>query len=253
MLALVLLAPAIAWEPPPFDPQRSTRRFRLVGSDLFDVLALPALLQALHERAPRVDLAVLPAPGASMADRLETGELDLAVVPVLDHVAEDVESSLGELRQRTLFRDQLRCYFRADHPRLAEREGIDLELYCELAHLLISPGGEGPGLIDDALEEHGRSRRIALRLPTFASAPAITAQSDLVLTAPSSLAAVLNVGETLRSLPCPLPVGGHAVTIVWHPRFNEDQGHRWLRELLLEVTQSLPLRGARSRKVTSGA
>lgn len=229
------LARALA-EPEPFDPATSRRCVRLSSPDLFDILVLPVLLTDLREHAPGVDVAVVPRP-PRLHEALETGEVDLAIEPrLLDDQPFSDDEPGAQLRQRTLFRDSMRCFVRAGHP-LAGRRRLSVRAFARLDHVLVSPTGSGPGLIDRALEPHGLRRRIALRVPQFSTAIAALAGSDLVLTAPRSLAGSPLAGG-LVDFAVPLALPEHAITMVWHPRFGEDPGHRWFRERMREVTRS---------------
>jgi DNA-binding transcriptional LysR family regulator len=245
---LLSLARILA-EPHAFNPGEATRTFRIVSPDLFDALVLPALLRRIGREAPSVDLAVVPTP-KRLADSLETGDVDLAIYPVLlDPKPFDLGAEVApELQSRTLFRDSFRCFVRAGHPLLAKRR-FTAEAYAGLDHVLVSPGGEGPGVVDRVLRQQGLERRIALRVPHFATALEVVRQSDLVLSAPSSLAKC-TTASTLVSRAIPIDVPEHAITMIWHPRFGEDPGHRWLRDLMVEVTDgvpSLPKRQTRRR------
>jgi DNA-binding transcriptional LysR family regulator len=236
---LLSLARTLA-QPEPFEPGRARRTFRLVSPDLFDVLVLPALLRSVGKEAPGINLAVVPSP-PSLNDSLETGEVDLAVYPVLlDPQPFDLGTSVdSHLRQRTLFRDSFRCYVRHDHKAASGRRKLSLERYVDLRHILVSPGGQGPGVVDRVLQARGLERRIALRVPHFSTALAILAESDLVLTAPASLTHYPYTAK-LASIPTPIGLPEHAITMLWHPRFTEDPAHRWFRELLVEVTAAIP-------------
>lgn len=226
---LVALSRALAG-PEAFEPQRSDRTFRMVAPDLFEVLALPALMRRLRSEAPNVDLAVLPVDWQRLAAQLETGEVDVAIQVV--SAPPDVLPGLAPqgLVRRVLFREGYRCFVRADHPALADG-GLSLERYLALPHAMVSPSGERPGLVDAALAELGHTRRVALRLPHFGAAPAFLAHSDLVLTAPAALARVVDASIAVVAPPLTLPE--HAVTVVWHERYAEDPGHRWFRDLVV--------------------
>ncbi len=232
---LVSLARTLA-EPAAFEPEHASRTFRIVSPDLFDALVLPTLLQRLGHEAPSVDLAVIPMP-KRLSDSLETGDVDLAIYPVLlDPEPFDLGTQIdAELQSRTLFRDSFRCFLRSDHPAITGRRKLTLQTFTRLNHVLVSPGGEGPGLVDRILHARGLERRIALRVPHFATALEVIAQSELVLTAPSSLSRC-STASTLASRPAPLEIPEHAITMIWHPRFTEDPAHRWLRELMIDVT-----------------
>jgi len=236
---LVSLARTLA-EPQPFEPEHASRTFRIVSPDLFDALVLPTLVQRLDQQAPGVALAVVPTP-KRLSDSLETGDVDLAIHPVLlDPHPFDLGTQVdAELQSRTLFRDSFRCFVRNDHPALSGRRRLTLKAYTRLSHILVSPGGEGPGVVDRILHALGLERRIALRVPHFATALEVIAQSDLVLTAPSSLSQC-STASSLASRPTPLDLPEHAITMLWHPRFTEDPAHRWLRQLMLDVTHAVP-------------
>ena len=243
---LVSLARTLA-EPEAFAPEHASRIFRIVSPDLFGALVLPALLQRLGREAPSVDLALVPTP-KRLADSLETGDIDLAIYPVLlDPVPFDLGTQVDAgLQSRTLFRDSFQCFARQDHP-LLESGGFTLKAYTQLNHILVSPGGEGPGVVDRILHEEGMQRRIALRVPHFATALEVLAQSDLVLTAPSSLAKCSSASG-LASRRAPLKIPEHAITMIWHPRFTEDPAHRWLRDLMVDVTEGVPSLPSKRRR-----
>lgn len=243
------LARALA-DPEPFEPARCRRRFRIASPDLFDVLVLPPLLSRLASEAPLVDVAVVPRP-VRLDHALETGELDLAIEPrvIEDEPQATTEPALDQLQQRTLFRDSMRCFVGAGHP-LAGRRRISLEAYAALDHVLVSPRGTGPGLVDRYLQQQGLRRRVVLRVPHFSSAVAVLARSELVLTAPRSLSRA-PLGTELCDFATPLSIPSHAITMVWHPRFAEDPGHRWFRECLREVAQPLSPGPGRRRTQSS--
>ncbi|MEM7151834.1 MAG: LysR family transcriptional regulator [Myxococcota bacterium] len=224
--------------PPRFEPSTTQRTFRLASLDIFDMLALPRMLRRLEHEAPGVDLAVVPRP-SRLSDALETGDLDIAIVPVLldDEPFARALQPEPELRQRILLRDTLRCFVRPEHP-VAGKRRLSPRRYAELAHVLVSPTGEGPGVVDRFLAPQGLQRRIALRVPQFAAALSVVADGDLVLTAPRSLADCA-LASAMVNLPVPIAVPKHAVTMVWHPRFHEDPAHRWFRQQMVEVTRAM--------------
>ena len=234
---LVSLARTVA-EPRPFEPAETTRTFRIVSPDLFDALVLPALLRRFEHEAPGVDLAVVPTP-KQLADLLETGDVDVAIYPVL--LASDpfpFSSQLdSELQRRTLFKDTFRCFVRDEHPALSHGN-LDRDAYVAERHVLVSPGGEGPGIVDEQLASEGLVRRITLRVPHFASALEVVRESDLILTGPASL---VHLAGAVGVTSCASPVGvpAHAITMMWHPRFSADAAHRWFRDVLVDVTRAL--------------
>lgn len=228
-----------------FDPRRAQRAFSLAAPDLFHALLLPPLLDRLRHEAPGVDLSVVAEDHRALAVQLETGDLDVAVLP---HVDEEEGAAAPGLMRRALLRDRFACLMRADHPILRAKAGhrrlrrdaarLKLEDYAKLSHILVSPQGEGPGVVDRALARRGLSRRVVLRVPSFVSALAIVGKGDLVLTAPTALSRLAPSPHAVASLPAPLALPGHTVHLLWHERFTHEPGHRWLRELIAEVASA---------------
>jgi DNA-binding transcriptional LysR family regulator len=89
--------------------------------------------------------------------------------------------------------------------------------------------------VDRVLAEHGRRRTVALQVEGFGVAPGLVSDSDLVLTAPASLARLTRpMGIVDVEPPVPLPT--HGIAMLWHRRFGAEPGLRWLIEQVAEVT-----------------
>jgi DNA-binding transcriptional LysR family regulator len=247
---LITLGRALS-APPAFEPRHARRSFVLASVDLFDVLVMPVLLARIRAEAPGIDVSVLTASDRQLAEQLETGEVDAAIVPQM-HGRRDVAEAGGTgLVRKTLFRDRFVCLLRADHPALAgapkrrrdtAARQLTLETYLSLSHALISSSSAGRGLVDELLSAQGRTRRITLRIPHFYSALAIVAQSDLVLTGPEGLVSLARPDLNVVALPVPIAVPEASVNLVWHERFGNDPGQRWLRELTADVARSVQAR-----------
>lgn len=208
-----------------WDPATASRSFRVATGDYVSVRLLPPLLERLGRDAPRVDLDIRAADLQRNSAQLETGELDLLVA------LDDVDAP--GLRRRALLHDRFACLVRAGHPQVAD--GLDLDLYCRLPHVLIAPRGDSGSFVDSALAAMGRRRRVALRVPYFLVAPLVVARSDMVLTAPVLLARELAAHYPLQIVPAPLDLPGFTLHLVWHERFEDDPGHRWLRDAMVAV------------------
>ena len=225
-------------EPAGFEPATSTRTFVVASVDLFTWVVAPTVVQRLAEAAPGVSL-IVRALGQGLGEELEAGQVDLGVVPILED-PEPFDRGLqlpGSLRQRVTFRDGHRCFVRKGHPALASTKRIGRRTYAQLHHVLVSPRGSGPGIVDRALAEAGLSRHVRLRVPSFSAALRAVAHSDLVLTGPTALE---GLQSGVRSLSVPVPLPKHAITQVWHPRVDADPAHRWFRDLLRDALRQGP-------------
>lgn len=228
--ALIAVRRALT-EPDAFEPATARRVFRMHAIDLFDALFLPTIYERVASSAPGVDIASVPSPESGLEDALEMGELDVALVPVLDG---DRPPGGAELLCRQLFHDPMRCFLRRDHPSLKDG-ALCLDEYVAARHILVSPGGTGPGLVDDALSALDRRRRVVLRVPQFTAALPALEHGDLLLTAPASFARL--VAPTILAVEPPLPLPGHDLWLLWHRRFADEGGHRWFREVVVAACE----------------
>jgi DNA-binding transcriptional LysR family regulator len=85
--------------------------------------------------------------------------------------------------------------------------------------------------IDRALEALGTPRRIAVSMPYFALAPSILPGTELILTIAAQLAHDNADRARIRVLAAPREFGELRFYAVWHPRFDQDPSHRWLRHV----------------------
>lgn len=211
---------------PAFDPATAQRDFTLAMSDIFSLQCVPPMLDILAREAPHIDLNVRPSSLGRDADLLEAGELDAALFVALE--------DRSVLRARKLYSEDFVCVVREGHPDV--RGALPLDLYVKLSHALISPRGSGMSFVDTALAQRGLARRIALRVPFGLAAPIIVAQSDLVLTAPRSIAETFVRLAPLRLFDPPIEVRGFSVYLVWHERNDRDPAHMWLRDAMVRAT-----------------
>ena len=207
-----------------FDPSTSRRPLTLAAVDQAEVAYLGPAMRALQVRAPRVDV-IVRSPGPGIYERLESGDVDLLVAPFVPDRA--------GMRQRTLLEDRSVVLVRNGHPVI--EQGLNLDRYCELAHIMVSPNGStGASPVDIALEAVGMSRRVALQVPRFAGAAFMVVQTDMTLTTADGFARAAQRHLPLTVLPCPLELPRTRILMAWHERFDRDPAHRWFRDFLAD-------------------
>ncbi|MCK9988453.1 MAG: hypothetical protein AzoDbin1_04925 [Azoarcus sp.] len=218
-----------------FDPQSAERTFRLLLSDIGEVVYLPRLMRRLEEIAPAVNIQVLQLPRESYPEAFFSGEADLAIgfLPGLKS---------GFYQQR-LFADTYGCLVRTNHPRI--ESNLSLEQFLGESHVLVEPGGSRymtvahqtstTTLIEHYFAEHGLARRIGLRVPHFLAAPDVVQSTDLIATVPSYVIRATRPRPELKLLQLPLNVPRFEIRQFWHQRNHDDAGHRWLRGVIAEL------------------
>ena len=234
--ALRALNAAVA-SPPSFDPARTVCKVSIVMPDLLAAFA-PELVSRVAEAAPGVALRFVGVSG-DLSSVLAGSELSLALVPAR-FAAEDMQTrAVGELR--------FAVAGRRNHPALARR--LTLERWLAERHVVMSVGMERSNVIDEELSRRGLTRRVGLVVPSFLAGLLSLKRSDLLMNVPVPLVddAAKQLGLRVREAPLPLP--RLRFSLVWHPRFQHDSAHVWLRQQVLESVRYafIKRRSARSR------
>ncbi|HYQ04871.1 MAG TPA: LysR family transcriptional regulator [Polyangiaceae bacterium] len=202
---------------PAFDPKRARRLFSLGMADYVQALVLPPLLRSLQQAAPAIDLNVLTFP--NLSELLQSGNLDLAI-SVAGAIAPGLSSQV-------LFDDGFVCMVRKGHPLVQSK--LTLERYLALRHVLVAPSGTSGSFVDSELERRGLVRRVALRVSSFLMAPVVVAETDFISTTPELLARRMAKRFALQLVPAPVQIPRFDLSLAWHPRFDDDPAHQWLR------------------------
>jgi DNA-binding transcriptional LysR family regulator len=213
-----------------FEPQEVEQTFRVAINNYAALVMAPQLAATVAREAPSVTLDLRPSGTMAVADRLDRGELDLA----LGNQAAPGER-FSDLR---LLDDQFACVLRKEHPAVGSDGGIDALKLAELPHLEVSSTGEGTSFVDDELAQLGLERRVSLRAPLLAAA-GILAQSDMIAIIAERAARVFAAGAPLRVLPLPFKSPALTVAMLWHRRVEDQPGHRWLRGIVSRLSRAL--------------
>jgi len=213
----------IVSEPMVFDPLMSDRVFSIGANDnagaTIGVRLIPRLQPAGQ---PGIRLALRSIDYGKLAGQLETGELDVALV------GENMVPSA--MSHQSLSMDEYRLAQRKDHPRGKTAPG--LEEYVELKHILVSGEGGGfHGFVDDILRSKGLTRRVDVSVQYYGIVPLLLQATDLVCTLPARF--LDRYADALDALPLPFETRRFSLHAAWHPRFDNDPGHVWLRQQLV--------------------
>ncbi|MFN6976761.1 MAG: LysR family transcriptional regulator [Gemmobacter sp.] len=205
-----------------FDPCSAAGLIRVAALDAEQAVLIPPLAARLRARAPGLTLSVLPLGRAAAMEALAEGRADLA----LGFVWNMPETICGE----RLYEESFLVAGRPEA--LPAAPALDLDTYCAADHVLIAPGGDLRGVVDDQLAAMGRARRVVLGLPAFLPALAAVAASDALVTLPARVARAFAPGFGLVTATPPLEVRRFPVSAFWHRRNEADPRTIWIRQQL---------------------
>lgn len=217
--------------PAPFEPTTSERSFVIAASDHAQLLLFPALAKTL-ERCPGLRIRVVPLPRDFPAQPLEAGELDLVVG--IFNLAPGDRVPTG-LKRQLVVEEAYVVVARRDHPLFRGR--LDLKRAAGYPRLHVAPRGGAEGARERAVKDP-LQQNIRVFTPHYLIAPWTLAATDLVAAIPERLARRFAEAFPLRIAPLPVTAPPVRVHQVWHPRAQEDPGHRWLRDEVLRCARA---------------
>ena len=199
------------------------RTFTIRTSEGFVENFGPQLIKITAHQAPGLRLRFMQKPNKDSAP-LRDGTVDLETGVV-------EATTAPELRVQALFRDRHIGVVRKGHPLTQGK--MTAARYAAGQHISVSRDGYERGPLDDALQVQGVNRNIVTIVGVFATAVGLARASDLIASVPERHTGVMRAGMHSFSIPVPLPT--FTVSLLWHPRLDADQAHRWLRSQILSV------------------
>ncbi|ENL6920936.1 LysR family transcriptional regulator [Klebsiella aerogenes] len=214
----------IVRQPHAFDPFTANRRFSIAASDYaVNVIGAPVvrLLSNTSGSGIHVSFQNLLCESAS-ATLLERGDVDLLIGRR--------ENLQPVVKARKLFEDSFVVAQRKEHPR--GTVSFTIGSYCACDHLLVSPAmGNMWGIVDNVLENLGCQRRVSMSVQQFMLAPPLIENSNLLCVLPNRF--VRQFSDRLDFFPLPFDVPTINIFAAWHPRFDADPAHIWIREQII--------------------
>jgi DNA-binding transcriptional LysR family regulator len=225
--------------PSSFDLATARVTFRLAMADATAALWLPALVRLIEGEAPGIDVRMSPLMTRDPRPMLLHGDIDLAIGFFPGVVAQLAGGPETPVRHEQLYSGKYVCVMRKDHP-LAKGE-LTLDAYCNADHLLVSGSGRARGLVDEALTQLGRERRILLTVNQFFTGGKVVANSDLLTVLPRHLIASTGMTGALIAKDLPFPMPDVHIDMLWHERDARSPAHKWLRQHLKVITATTTL------------
>ena len=203
------------------------RTFTLRTSEGFVENFGPDLIARVGEEAPGVRLRFVQKPNKDSAP-LRDGTVDLETGVV-------EKTTAPELRVQALFRDRYIGVVRKGHP--LSKGKITPSRYAAGRHICVSREDRDKGPIDEALRPFELERKVVTIVGGFSTALGLARASDLIASVPERHTGNLRAG--MHSFPLPVPVPEFTVSLLWHPRLDADQAHRWLRGHVRDICAAI--------------
>ena len=214
-----------AIKPEEFEAKSARRTFRVALPDIaLDTLWIN-IRQLFEKEAPGINLHAVPYTIACTKPMLDNADVDLVIG--------QSNRSLDNICTEHLFDTSYVCVMRKNHPLAGHR--LSVEDFSSADHLLVSLSGDISSPTDQALQQLGLKRRIAMTVNKFSSAVPIIKQTDLIAILPTDLLhSHLDCNELSIGHP-PLDIPHSSISMLWHMRQTKDKGLFWLRSHMKQI------------------
>jgi DNA-binding transcriptional LysR family regulator len=199
------------------------RTFTIRGEESNVGVFASAISKSVHSKAPKVTLR-FTSQGEEAIGPLREGTVDLDIG--------NIKLRGPEIKIQKLFVDRFMGVVRSGHP--LARAKVTAKRYVEHEHVSASRRGLAWGPIDSALAGMGLKRKVSLIVPGFYNALMIAATSDLIAAVPEHLTKSALALYGLHVFPLPVSTGTVRISLAWHPRFDADPIHRFVRECIVK-------------------
>ena len=205
-----------------FDPETSTRVFRLSLSGLGELAFLPKLAGPVFSEAPKVKIHNTSVPADRLTDALEAGDIDCAI-GIIDVSAQGV-------RTQPLFGE----HYVAVAGAALKHEPRSVDELRSRQLVVSAPAVSYATDIANLLDHHGLQASVALQLANFGALPHLLATLPFASIVPGQYAQQLEAAGQGRVLPVELSQPGSTARMIWHARSDADEACIWLRRHIVE-------------------
>jgi len=209
-----------------FDPATVRTEFRLVMTDVAEIVFLPRLLEHLKRVAPQATILCDTLPKESLQQALKDGTADLALGYFPDLAAQS-------FYHQRLYRHTFACIVRRGHP--LDQGQMTALAFSQLGHVVVTSVTRSANLLESCLRARRIERHVVLRTPHHLSLPAIIESTDLVATVPLAVAVWFAQHGAVDVVALPFRPPVFEVQQHWHRRFHQDARHQWLRQQVSQL------------------
>lgn len=205
-----------------FDPVSARRDFAIALNDNAATMVGLSLVERIRQLGnPQLRVALFQVGSDEASDLAARGRVDLVI---------GTRAFLpAGLREQELLGDAFLVAQRKGHPR--GTAPMSLEAYCAFDHVLVSPRGGYHSAIDDQLGKMGLARRVTVSVQNYTIVPSLLERTDCLATLPARF--LSRFDGSIDVFDPPIELEPFRLLAGWHPRFDDDLGHQWLRSQLM--------------------
>ncbi|MDR9753365.1 LysR family transcriptional regulator [Pseudomonas sp. SZMC_28357] len=205
----------------PFDPAQAFAQVNICGADYAHYVALAPRLSDIREQAPHLKLILSELQIDSLAGKMASGEIDIAI-----SLPEYVPANFP---RRTLFHEHYVCV--AQEASELCHGVVSLDALARQPHVVVSPARANlQGSADGWFEQRGLQRNIILSVPHFLLVGQMVKATGAVAFIPSRL--LPYPGLKIVQLEENVSPPGYELIVAWHPHSASSPLINWIVNML---------------------
>ncbi|GGG25360.1 LysR family transcriptional regulator [Rhodococcoides trifolii] len=212
---------------PEFDPSESTREFTMLVSDYGISVLGDTVAGLLAEEAPHARLRFGPTSPdvVGHADRTLLGS-DVLLMP---------HGFITDLPHADLYQDEWVIVVSSDNDGVAD--ALTDDQLRTLPWVLVYHGQTASTPAARQLRMMGIEPRVQVVTESFLTVPSLIVGSDRIALLQQRLVRLLPLNAGIRTLPSPVPLAPMVEAMWWHPVYDRDPEHVYLRDLVVRAAR----------------
>lgn len=207
-----------------FSPADSEIDLVIAANDFQSSLLMPPFYRKVKRQLKRFTLNIV-SPQIPSVELIREKKCDLAIA--------GFRPDSADIMQRPLFQMETAVYY---DPSMREAPH-SLQDYLDSAHIGLSFLQKFKGGVDDVLRRQGTPRMVEITVPNFSSVATFLRGTKMLATLPPLMK--LTEMRDFEYAPLPFDYSAGKMHMIWHQSFQEDEQHKWLRDEMVEVVDSL--------------
>jgi len=213
----------------PFAPHTSTRTFHIGMSDYIAFVLLPPLMHKLSRLAPDIKIVQHAVNHMDSLKTIDDHHLDIVIG--------DFKSVPQSLKTIPLFTDKGVVVADKKHPAFHHGK-LTTKILAEYPQVFVALESQPEeNFIADMLKKMGHSIKISLMTPHTLIALQTLPGTMLMTNTVERLAKPFLAPLGLAMHETPYKLRHYNAQLYWHARNQNDQGHKWLRALIKEISK----------------
>lgn len=204
-----------------FQPKTTKRTFIINTLDHIELIVSDKYMKLLEEESPNSKI-IFMSRNSYAFDHLVKGNCDVILAVKPNHCPEDIVVE-------ELYKDRLICIIDKEHP-LANKP-MSLDGFLSFPHCILKTDFDDP-MVDIALAKINKTRRITKESPNFVASISSLKGTNMIISVPESSAQAADKLVDFVTNELPFEVPEITMSMMWHKRNQDRQGHVWFREQL---------------------